>query len=329
MSLLPRSHNQFRQRAYWDTFFRRRGRRAFEWYGEYSELCGVLHKYSRPGERMLVVGCGNSTLSADLHDVGYGHVVSIDVSEVVVRQMREQHARDRPGLRFEVMDAGKMEPFEDASFACVVDKGTLDAIFTDGEDQEVVDGVNRVLGVRRTTVSELKHALIYALFSFFYKEIDRVLRVGGRYICISLLQPHILDHLVRWFGERGWPLRVIRCKEAEANRKAEDCIFPVFAVVGTKFKKMENMPQARTHMLHDILALSTRFFISSDIRDDHVEREPDHSAGERLRPDRLGAGDATVFRRPRRHFQGGQGQAFWQRGRQAGGGGAGAQVQGT
>ncbi len=147
MSLLPRSHSHFRHRDYWDAFFRRRGRRAFEWYGEYGELCGVLHKYSRPSEKVLVVGCGNSTLSADLYDVGYREVVSIDVSEVVVRQMREQHGRDRPGLRFELMDAAKMDDFQDGSFSCVIDKGTLDAIFTDGDDADVVDQVERVLKV--------------------------------------------------------------------------------------------------------------------------------------------------------------------------------------
>ena len=44
MNLLPKSHDQFRQSEYWDGFFKKRGRRAFEWYGEYSELCGVLHR---------------------------------------------------------------------------------------------------------------------------------------------------------------------------------------------------------------------------------------------------------------------------------------------
>lgn len=40
-------------------------------YGEYPELCGLLHKYIKPKDVILMVGCGNSTLSADLYDVGY------------------------------------------------------------------------------------------------------------------------------------------------------------------------------------------------------------------------------------------------------------------
>jgi hypothetical protein len=45
MNLLPKDHKQFQQKEYWDTFFKRRGKAAFEWYGEYNELCGILHKY--------------------------------------------------------------------------------------------------------------------------------------------------------------------------------------------------------------------------------------------------------------------------------------------
>jgi hypothetical protein len=40
-------------------------------YGEYPELCGHIHKYIKPKDMILMVGCGNSTLSADLYDVGY------------------------------------------------------------------------------------------------------------------------------------------------------------------------------------------------------------------------------------------------------------------
>jgi ubiquinone/menaquinone biosynthesis C-methylase UbiE len=33
-----------------------------------------------------------------------------------------------------------------------------------------------------------------------FSEIDRVLKFGGRYVCISLLQPHILQHLVNSYS---------------------------------------------------------------------------------------------------------------------------------
>lgn len=217
MDLLPKNHDQFRQTDYWDSFFKKRGRKAFEWYGEYAELCGVLHKYIKIKDQILMVGCGNSTLSADLFDVGYKDLVSIDLSSVVIKQMKQQHERPRPGLEFKEMDVTKMD-FENDKFSCVLDKGTLDAMFTN--DSEDV----------KKKIDEM------------FTEIGRVLRFGGRYICISLLQPHILDYIVKWFNGSGWPVRILRCKEAEENKSPEERIFPVFAVVATKFKKMPNMP---------------------------------------------------------------------------------------
>lgn len=65
--------------------------------------------------------------------------------------------------------------FHDGSFSVVLDKGTLDAIFTD-DSPEVVLKVEKVLA-----------------------EIGRVLRIGGRYVCISLAQDHITGKVLRHF----------------------------------------------------------------------------------------------------------------------------------
>lgn len=32
MNLLPKSHEEFAQTEYWNTFFKRRGEKSFEWY---------------------------------------------------------------------------------------------------------------------------------------------------------------------------------------------------------------------------------------------------------------------------------------------------------
>ena len=45
MSLLPRTTEEFSSAEYWERFFKKRGEKAFEWYGDYNKLCGVLHKY--------------------------------------------------------------------------------------------------------------------------------------------------------------------------------------------------------------------------------------------------------------------------------------------
>ncbi|KAJ9601480.1 hypothetical protein L9F63_000363 [Diploptera punctata] len=218
MNLLPKAHTDFSQKEYWNAFFKKRGTRAFEWYGEYPELCGLLHKYIKPKDIILMIGCGNSTLSADLYDVGYRQITNIDISHVVIRQMQDTHGKERPDMVYQQMDALSMT-FGDCQFSVVLDKGTLDALMPD--DSEDVRG----------RIDKL------------FNEIDRVLRVGGRYVCVSLLQEHILLKLLDFFPAVGWMFRVCRCIEAEqkAAKSGDGAGLPVFVVVCTKFKKLPNV----------------------------------------------------------------------------------------
>ncbi|XP_076359527.1 eEF1A lysine and N-terminal methyltransferase isoform X1 [Tachypleus tridentatus] len=215
MNLLPKSHTEFASETYWDSFFKKRGKLAFEWYGEYPQLCGLLHKYVRTSDQLLVVGCGNSSLSADLYDVGFHQNTSIDISDVVIHQMIEKYSRRRPGMKYQKMDMLEMA-FKDGEFTVVLDKGTLDALMTDASE-ETVQKIEKMFG-----------------------EIKRVLRLGGRYICISLLQEHILEKLLSWFTNEGWIVRIHRCTDAEeeSDEGQSSVIFPVFMVVCTKFKKL-------------------------------------------------------------------------------------------
>ena len=80
-------------------------------YGEYPELCGVLHKYIRPKDRLLVVGCGNSVISENLYDVGYHGIVNIDISDVVIRQMVDKNQSKRPDMMFLKRDVKQVRIF--------------------------------------------------------------------------------------------------------------------------------------------------------------------------------------------------------------------------
>jgi len=183
MDLLPKSAQQFNEKQYWETFFAKRGTEAFEWYGEYPQLCQVLDKYVKTKDNILVAGCGNSTLSADMWNVGYRSMVSVDISEVVIRQMQQKFGP--LGMTFTQMDLLKLE-YPDKAFTCVLDKGTLDALYTH-DDEPTAQMVEEM-----------------------FTELGRVLRVGGRYVCVSLLQGHILRRLLDWFPRQGWMVRVCR-----------------------------------------------------------------------------------------------------------------------
>ena len=63
-----------------------------------------------------------------------------------------------------------------------------------------------------------------------------VLHLLVRYVCVTLLQPHILASIVRWFSAQGWPVRIIRCPEADSKKAAQDRGLPVFVLVATKFR---------------------------------------------------------------------------------------------
>ncbi|KFB38679.1 AGAP008472-PA-like protein [Anopheles sinensis] len=218
MNLLPKSTADFGSTEYWNSFFRKRGKQAFEWYGEYPELCGQLHKYIKPKDEILVVGCGNSKLSVDLYDVGFKKITNIDISPVVIKQMQEANRTQRPEMTWCQMDATAMT-LPDESFSVVLDKGTLDALFTD-QSEEVVGTVRR-----------------------YFQEIGRVLRSGGRYVCISLLQEHILREVVEHFPSHHFMLRIVRCPDAGGRGTSEAAAadgssLVVFAIVATKFKNL-------------------------------------------------------------------------------------------
>lgn len=209
MSLLPRTAEEFSSAEYWEKFFKKRGERAFEWYGDYNKLCGVLHKYIKAQDKVLVVGCGNSELSEQLYDVGYKHLTNIDISETVVSHMNQRNAERRPDLSFHQVDATQT-PYEDASFQAALDKGTLDAM-----------------------ASEEEGALARRMLS----EVSRVLKVGGRYVCVTLAQETVIKLAVEHFVHLGWAVR-LHCLQEERGKEEEDTFaLPVFVLICTKFRQ--------------------------------------------------------------------------------------------
>ncbi|KAI3368963.1 hypothetical protein L3Q82_025928, partial [Scortum barcoo] len=213
MSLLPRTADEFSSAEYWERFFKRRGEKAFEWYGDYNKLCGVLHKYIKVQDKVLVVGCGNSELSEQMYDVGYKHLTNIDISETVVTHMNQRNAERRPGLTFQQVDATQT-PYEDGSYQATLDKGTLDAMASEEEG---------------------------ALARNMLTEVARVLSVGGRYVCVTLAQESVIKLAVEHFVQLGWAVR-LHCLQEENGNEEDSFALPVFVLVCTKFRQPMPMP---------------------------------------------------------------------------------------
>ncbi|KAG7260456.1 hypothetical protein CRUP_008807 [Coryphaenoides rupestris] len=213
MTLLPRSAEEFSSAQYWERFFKKRGEKAFEWYGDYNKLCGVLHKYMKLQDKVLVVGCGNSELSEQMYDVGYKQLTNIDISETVVTHMNQRNAERRPHLAFQRVDATQT-PYEDASYQACLDKGTLDAMASEEEG---------------------------ALARRMLTEVARVLCVGGRYVCVTLAQECVLRLAVEHFVSLGWAVR-LHCLQEEAEGGGggggdDSFPLPVFVLICTRFRQ--------------------------------------------------------------------------------------------
>lgn len=156
-----------------------------------------------------MVGCGNSELSEQLYDVGYRFLTNIDISETVVSHMTQRNAQRRPDLMFSQVDATQTA-FESDSFQAVLDKGTLDAMAS--EEECIVAG----------------HMLA---------EMGRVLAVGGRYVCVTLAQEHVIKLAVEHFANAGWAIRIHCLSQQSQESDSSSFALPVFVLVCTKFRQ--------------------------------------------------------------------------------------------
>jgi len=129
--------------VFWDSIYRRQslhGRHSYEWYGlGFGELRESLEGLLPKDTGVLVVGSGDSNLSADLATAGW-QVTSLDFSAEVTRQMRQRH----PGLDFVTQDARNMA-FKDGHFGGAVDKGLSDCIGTPAKRRGYFAELRRVL----------------------------------------------------------------------------------------------------------------------------------------------------------------------------------------
>ncbi|XP_022146935.1 methyltransferase-like protein 13 [Momordica charantia] len=176
----------FTSKENWDNFFTIRGHGdAFEWYAEWPELKDPLISHlpslsQSLTPQILVPGCGNSSLSEQLYDAGFRCITNIDFSKVAISDMLRRNVRQRPDMRWRVMDMTTMQ-FMDNTFDAVVDKGGLDALM----EPEV--------GTK--------------LGSQYLSEVKRVLKPGGKFICLTLAEAHVLGLLFPKF-RFGWKMSI-------------------------------------------------------------------------------------------------------------------------
>lgn len=72
-------------------------------------------------------------MSEDMYRDGYRRIVNTDYSRVVIERMRAKCSVECDEMTWLEMDINKLE-FADATFECVLEKGTVDALLVDETD---------------------------------------------------------------------------------------------------------------------------------------------------------------------------------------------------
>lgn len=150
-SLLPKAVGEFSTNTYWQQFFtdlQQHGEGAFEWwsasiyllcnfscvkylntffhrYGSYNDLQKCLERYIKASDKILQIGCGNSTLADHMYDNGYRNITSVDIVDDIIKKQRQRNKKRRPELVFETKDATKSLSDPSGPYNVVLDKGTL------------------------------------------------------------------------------------------------------------------------------------------------------------------------------------------------------------
>lgn len=124
---------------YWDDLFVEQSERVTEWLVSYPTIKGYLLPLLKPSHDTLVIGCGNSELSVGLHTDLLQEVTSMDISDVVIEQMRVKY-KDSPTMKWDAEDIMAMS-YQDDAFDVVIDKSLLDCVFHCDEHEEEVEGM--------------------------------------------------------------------------------------------------------------------------------------------------------------------------------------------
>ncbi|KJE92855.1 endothelin converting enzyme 2 [Capsaspora owczarzaki ATCC 30864] len=174
-SYLPQHNAEYKLKEYWDRRFT--VERTYDWFKSYESFRIQLLPELKPSDRILIVGCGNSTLSELLYKDGFENITNIDFSQIVIDNMRERCNPECPRMKWVVMDMLAMT-FENAEFDVVIEKGTIDALLVDQRDP---------WRPSRQLWKQMQQLLFH---------VHRVLTDCGKFVSITFAQPHFRRPLI-------------------------------------------------------------------------------------------------------------------------------------
>ena len=188
------AETSFRSKSYWKIF--NESRASFEWYGSFEQIAPNLVHFAQLGKascRVLVPGCGNSDLSEKLVDTGLAttNLVNVDFDGKVIEAMRAKTLRRYPEMVWLESDVRvlSVDFFKKhnapSTFACVLDKGLLDAMLSSTEESLKVSSSS---------------AAILADAKKMMDACWRLLELDGTHVIVSLLEEHVLRFIIGYIS---------------------------------------------------------------------------------------------------------------------------------
>ncbi|KAJ4473629.1 S-adenosyl-L-methionine-dependent methyltransferase [Lentinula aciculospora] len=170
MDILPESNDLYGSKQYWNQRYAQEADdTSFDWFKSYSEIADTLRSLiPDKASRILMLGCGSSTLSEQMYDDGYHNIVNTDYSSIVIEKMKRKHEETRPQMKWYEMDVRDLH-FSDNSFDVAIDKGTMDAMMTVKGDiwnppQQVVDDCTKEVSEVIRTLRKGTGVFVYLTF---------------------------------------------------------------------------------------------------------------------------------------------------------------------
>lgn len=129
----PRNE-EFQTREYWDKRYAAElPEEDYDWFKTYEDLKPILNELIPKKDcKILMLGCGNSTLSIDMAKDGYNHITNLDYSTVLIAKMQARYS----DMDWRVFDVRELQERSEElggkeSWDVVIDKGTMDALMAE------------------------------------------------------------------------------------------------------------------------------------------------------------------------------------------------------
>ncbi|KAG1465212.1 hypothetical protein G6F46_002700 [Rhizopus delemar] len=157
LDVVPDDPTAYKTQEYWEERYQKEdANTTFDWFKTYAELKPFINEAIPDKQaKVLILGCGNSTLGEDMYADGYKNITNIDYSKTVIENMKLR-CSDKPEMTWLEMDIRDLK-FDNESFDAVIDKGTMDALMCDRGD--VWDPSEELINDVKGEVDEVERVL--------------------------------------------------------------------------------------------------------------------------------------------------------------------------